>query len=427
MRILIAGVNYAPEVTGIAPFTTGLAEHLALEGHEVAVATTFPFAPHWRWFQSPPRWRTRERLNGVEVWRTKIVLPPRRTAVWRIVFDSSIGLTSALTALSIPRVDVTICLSPPIQTTLAAAVVRFKLGKLVILVQDLPTEAAHSVGMLKEGVALHVGRSLEHLAYKLADHIVVITSAFAVYIESVGVKRERISEIPNWADVESIRPDTPDREMRTRLGAGPDDFLVVHTGNMGAKQDLLNVVAAASILNRQDRRIKIALVGDGQERAKVAEGIAGRKLDNIRLLPLQADHEYPTALNAANALLINQAPIVVDSVMPSKLLAYMASGRPIVAAVHTNSTTADLVDRAGCGVVVTPGRPDALAAGLISMASDDEGKLKLTAMGRRGRAYVEANFERGAILARWHQLLTNMVAETCSEGASKAVGKQSRR
>src|ERR1700737_1495261 len=146
MRILIAGANYAPEVTSVAPFTTGLAEHLAKQGHEVVAATTFPFYPLGRWYESPPRWRTRQTLNGVDVWRTKIVLPPRRTALWRIVFDSSIALTSALTAWSIPKADVTICLSPPVQTTLVGAAIRFRLGKLVILVKDLPTEAARSVG-----------------------------------------------------------------------------------------------------------------------------------------------------------------------------------------------------------------------------------------------------------------------------------------
>src|ERR1700694_5859046 len=132
MRVLIAGVNYAPEVTGIGPYTTGLAEYLASQGHDVIVATSFPFAPLWRWFEPPPRWRTSELLNGVDVWRTKIVLPPRRTAAWRIAFDFSIGLSSALTALSIPRVDIAICLSPPIQTALTLAAVRFKFGKLLI-------------------------------------------------------------------------------------------------------------------------------------------------------------------------------------------------------------------------------------------------------------------------------------------------------
>lgn len=408
MRILIAGVNYAPEVTGIGPYTTGLAEHLATEGHEVIVATTFPFAPLWRWFEPPPRWRTRERLNGIDVWRTKVMLPRRRTAVWRILFDSSIGLTSALTAVSIPRVDLTICLSPPIQTTLAAAAVRFKLGKLVILVQDLPSEAARSVGMLKEGVALRVGRSLEHLAYRLADHVVVISSAFATYIHSVGVEAAKISEIPNWADLESIHPAQPDQEMRRRLGAGPDDFLVVHTGNMGAKQDLLNVVAAAALLNK-DEHIKVALIGDGQERDRIAEKIAAQHLDNIKLLPLQPTHKYSTALTAADVLLINQAPRVVHSVLPSKLLAYMASGRPVVAAAHPKSTTAELVCRAGCGVVADPGQPEALAAAFQSMASENGQREALTAMGQRGRAYVEEHFERSSILRQWDELLAALV------------------
>jgi glycosyltransferase involved in cell wall biosynthesis len=407
LRILVSGVNYAPEVTGIGPYTTGLAEHLAMQGHEVIVATTFPFAPLWRWFEPPPRWRTRERLNGVDVWRTKVVLPPRRTAVWRVVFDSSIGLTSALTALSIPRVDVTICLSPPIQTTLTAAAVRFKLGKLVVLVKDLPTEAARSVGMLKEGAALRVGRSLENLAYKLADHIVVISSAFATYIQSAGVEAAKISVIPDWADVESIRPGRADQEVRRRLGACPGDFLVVHTGNMGAKQDLLNVVAAAALL-KEDKYIKIVLIGDGQERSKVAQDIAARHLDNIRLLPLQASHEFSAVLAAADALLLNQAAMIIDSVLPSKLLAYMASGRTVVAAAHPNSTTADLIRRAGCGVVADPGQPEALATEILSLASADDSHQNSSAMGLRGRAYVEKHFERRSIMARWDELLARL-------------------
>lgn len=409
MRILIAGVNFAPEVTGIAPFTTGLAEHLAQQGHEVVVATTFPFAPHWRWFEPPPRWRTRERINGVDVWRTKVVLPPQRTAAWRIVFDSSVGVTSALTALSVPRVDVAICVSPPIQTTLTMAAVRFKLGKLVILVQDLPTTAAHSVGVMKEGVALRIGRALENLSYRLADHVVVISSAFAAYVLTAGAKPAKISEIPNWADVDLIRPAQPDQRIRDRLGAHASDFLLVHTGNMGAKQDLSNVVAVAALL-KGDKHIKFALIGDGQERGKITEQIAEQHLENIRLLPLQASSEFPAVLAAADVQLINQAPRVIDSVLPSKLLAYMASGRPVLAAAHPRSATADLVRRARCGVVVQPGRPESLAAQIRSMASGVSGKQTLVEMGNHGRVYVEEHFDRSSVLRRWDRLLGELVS-----------------
>jgi glycosyltransferase involved in cell wall biosynthesis len=264
--------------------------------------------------------------------------------------------------------------------------------------------------MMKEGLALRAGRSLEHFAYTLADHIVVISSSFASYIERVGVEKARISEIPNWADVESIRPTRQDPEMRSRLGAAPDDFLVVHTGNMGAKQDLLNVVSAATILSNQARHIKIALVGDGQERASIAGEIARRQLGNIRLLPLQASHDFPKVLTAADVLLVNQGPDLVDSVLPSKLLSYMASGRPVVAAAHPDSATADLVRRSGCGVVTAPGLPEVLAAELRLMASCDGVSGKLVMMGSSGRTYVERHFERNAILNRWSVLLNRVAA-----------------
>jgi hypothetical protein len=204
---LIAGANYAPETTSVAPYTTGLAEHFAEQGHEVVVATTFPFYPLWRWYEGPHPMRAREKMKGVEIWRTKIWLPHRRTAMGRILFDSSIALTSALTALSVPSVDVTICLSPPVQTALVGAAIRFKLGKLVILVQDLPTEAARSVGMITGTSMLRLARSVEGMAYKLADHVVVISSFFATYIERLGVDPTRITEIPDWANLEAILPE----------------------------------------------------------------------------------------------------------------------------------------------------------------------------------------------------------------------------
>jgi glycosyltransferase involved in cell wall biosynthesis len=407
MRILIVGANYAPETTSVAPFTTGLAEHFAQAGHDVIVATTFPFYPLWHWYEPPPGWRTRELLNGVDVWRTKIVLPPRRTAVWRVAFDFSIALTSALTMMSISRVDVTICLSPPVQTTILGAAIRRRLGKLVMLIKDLPTEAARSVGMLKGGPLLRLGTAFEQFAYRRADHIVVISSAFADYIRRLGVASERISQIPDWADLEAIRPNSPDQAIRSRLGAGPADFLVVHSGNMGAKQDLINVVAAAEML-QSETRIKIALVGDGTERAKIEQAVSVKKLGNLRLLPLQSTADFPKVLSAADGLLVNQAPLVMDSVLPSKLLTYMAAERPVLAAVHPDSTTADLVRRASCGVVAPAGQPAALAAAIRSMADMSKDGLARNEMGVRGRRYVTEHFERKAVLRQWDDLIAGL-------------------
>jgi glycosyltransferase involved in cell wall biosynthesis len=278
-----------------------------------------------------------------------------------------------------------------------------------MLVKDLPTEAARSVGMMRDGFALRIGRAVEKSTYKRADHIVVISDAFSTYLQGLGIEASRITEIPDWADVAQIHPGPPDPVVRRRLGAGADDFLVVHTGNMGAKQDLLNVVAAAALLS-EDSHIKLVLIGDGTERSKVAEVIAFRQLGNIRLLPLQASHEFSAVLTAADALLINQAPRVIDSVLPSKLLAYMAAGRAVIAAVHPRSTTADLIRQARCGALVDPGQPEVLAALIRSMAFAPGNSELLAEMGQRGRMFVEAHFERSSILRRWDELLARVAS-----------------
>jgi glycosyltransferase involved in cell wall biosynthesis len=178
---------------------------------------------------------------------------------------------------------------------------------------------------------------------------------------------------------------------------------------MGAKQDLINVVAAAEIL-RDETRIKITLVGDGTERSKIDAAVRAAKLSNIRLLPLQPTIDFPSVLAAADLLLINQAPMVIDSVLPSKLLAYMAAARPVLAAVHHDSTAADLVRRASCGLVAGAGQPDALAGSIRSMAaSSRDNDIDRSGMGNRGRKYVAQHFDRDSILNQWDELLAGLM------------------
>jgi colanic acid biosynthesis glycosyl transferase WcaI len=176
---------------------------------------------------------------------------------------------------------------------------------------------------------------------------------------------------------------------------------------MGAKQDLVNVVTAAHML-QGDTRIRIALVGDGTERSKIEAAVSAITLANLRLLPLQSSADFPEVLAAADALLINQAPLVQDSVLPSKLLTYMAAQRPVIAAVHLASTTADLVRKASCGVVVAAGEPAALATSIQAMAAASKEDTEMSEMGRRGRSYVIEHFERASILRQWDELVAGI-------------------
>jgi colanic acid biosynthesis glycosyl transferase WcaI len=407
VRLLITGVNYRPEATGIGPYTAGLAEHLARRGHDVVVGTTFPHYPHWTWQEPAVPWRRTERLEGVEVRRARCILPRSRSAAWRIVYDTSFAVSTLLTGIPTPRPDVVVCVSPPIQNALAGALLarRWRVPA-VLLVKDLPLEAALSVGMLRRGVGYRVGEWLERWAYALAGRIVVINPRFQANLTRQRVSLEKVVVIPDWVDLEEILPRSPEPEVRAMLGSANGEFVVVHAGSMGEKQGLGTAVDAARIAARE-LPVQLALVGDGPQRRALEAMVRERGIGNVRLLPVQAASTFPRVLAAADALLLHQRADVLDSVAPSKLLAYMAAGRPILAAAHPQSVAAHLVTEAGCGVIVRPEAPDALAEAMGALSRDPERRC---ALGLAGRRFVEEHFDKRAILSRWEEVLADTAA-----------------
>jgi colanic acid biosynthesis glycosyl transferase WcaI len=408
VRILIVSQNYAPEPTSVGPFTTGLAEHFAQSGHETMVATTFPHYPEWKWRDVSRRLRLVETINGVQVRRWRVILPRRPgSTAWRLVFDMSLGLAMVLNCTGIRPPDVIICGSPPLET----AFVGILLGKIwnrsfVVLAQDMPVQAALAVGMLTPGRISRAALGFEGALYRRAERVIAISDHFSSSLRDLGVHPDAISTIPNWVDTDALRPEEPSSSMRARLGAGVDDFLVLHAGNMGQKQALQHVIEAARSFSA-DAGVQIALVGQGPQAAKLKSEIASRGRSHIHLYPLLPTEEVPGMLAAADALLVSQRAQVVDSVLPSKTLSYMAAGRPIIAAVDQLSATAELVRTADCGIVVAPEDKQALAKGIQGLQRDPAGCRR---MGENGRRYAVAEFSKAAVLKRWDALLAELVA-----------------
>jgi colanic acid biosynthesis glycosyl transferase WcaI len=398
---LLIGLNYAPEVVGIGPYTTELAEHFAAGGHEVSVLTGFPYYPHWK---IDPAYRRRrpflvQQINGVRVVRSPILLPGSGHATSRrIVFDSSLAATSLLASSGIGAVDLVICISPPLQLGITAwLIARMRGARFQVHLQDLVPDAALSVGMMREGRAVRLARRLERFVYSRADRITVISQGFFDNLVAKGVPEPKVTVLPNWVDTR-LFGGAPDLAVRAALGAVNGQILVVHAGNMGAKQGLETIIDAAGELTADD--FAVALVGDGNHRT-VLEARAGKHgTGNLKFVPLQTD--FPAILAAADILVLVQRGQVVDSVAPSKLLSYMAAGKPVVASVNGQSEAAHMVRQAGCGIVTPPEQPGALAHALTTLARD---AASCAAFGDAGRRYVTTHNERFRILERWSSLI----------------------
>jgi colanic acid biosynthesis glycosyl transferase WcaI len=404
MRLLIAGINYSPEVTGIGPYNTELAEHLAGAGHQVTMLTAFPYYPHWTIDRAYRRRRPFlvERINGVRVIRGPIILPEaKQSAFRRVLFDTSIAASSLLASAGIGGLDAVVCVSPPLQTGVTCwLIARTRRARLIVHLQDIVPDAALAAGMMRAGRAVGAAQRLERFVYARSDVVTVISEGFRENLLAKGVPASKLVVLPNWVDAERFHA-TADVGVRASLGASDGQTLALHTGNMGNKQGLETVVDAAQALAGEE--VAITLVGDGQSRQTLEQRAARLALRNLSFRPLQAN--LPATLAAADVLVLSQRERVTDSAAPSKLLSYMAAGKPIVAAVNATSEASRLITQAGCGVVVPPEKPAELARALLDLHRHRDSHA---AMGAAGRRYVAEHFDRKVILRHWDDMLKGL-------------------
>jgi colanic acid biosynthesis glycosyl transferase WcaI len=404
MRILVMGINYAPERTSVAPFTTGLCEHLASQGNHVTVVTAFPYYPEWRvWDGYRGSLYRREVIHGVEVRRVAHFVPAKPSSlVQRLAYDLTFTLAAFLAALFTGKCDLIYCSCPPPTVAFAAYLLGIiKRAPFVMKVTDLASDAALSTGIMKNSAGIRLARAFEAFTYRKAATVVCLCQGFIDRLRERGVPAEKLQLIPDWGDTREIRPQARDASFREAHGISFGAFLVLHTGNMGKKQDLANVIHAAQ-LARSDPDLFWLLVGQGEERAALEQEIQRHRLTNIRMLPLQPAETLSQLYASADALLVNQKKAVEDAVIPSKLLTYMAAGRAVLAAVSERSETARQVSRANCGVVAPAEDPRALVDAACALRAAPAFCQRL---GKNGRTYAEANFTKNSVLQRYDEFL----------------------
>jgi colanic acid biosynthesis glycosyl transferase WcaI len=422
MRILVLGINYTPEKTAIGPFTTGLCEHLAGKGHEVTVVTGFPCYPEWKVHEGyRGHLYQREHIGNVDVRRVWHFVPSRASNLFqRLAHDLTFTWSAFFAALFTRNFDVVYCSFPPPTLGLTAYVLaKLHRKPYVIKLPDLASDAALATGILREGFAIRIARAIERFAYRNADVVVCLCEPFIERLVSRGIERQKLQLISDWGDTQGVYPIADATAFRTANGLSAGQFLVMHTGNMGKKQDLMNLVRAAE-LSKDITNLVWLLVGQGEERTAIEEGIRQRQLKNIRLLPLQPAKSLAEMYSAADVLVLNQRAAVVDAVIPSKLLTYMAAGRTVLAATNDKSESARYIERAQCGLTVPPEDPNALVEAVLSLQADADLRKRL---GANGRAYVERHFTKEKVLQEYDRLFSRYVDEIGAQGeaSKKAV------
>ncbi|AWL41192.1 MULTISPECIES: glycosyltransferase [Streptomyces] len=400
-RLLVVSTNYAPEVTGIGPYATQLAEHWAASGAVTDVLAGMPHYPAWRVDERYRRvWRREESRQGVTVHRRRHYVPPRQSALRRAVFEASV-LVHGLLAPPPGRPDAVVSQMPSLAGgVLGARIARRHGVPHIPVVQDLMGAAAAQSGIRGGGRAASVAGAAERYALRDAALVGVIHESFVPGVRALGVDAGRIRVVPNWSHVQG--PSADRAATRMRLGWPEDTPVVLHSGNMGLKQGLDVLVGLA----RLAPHVRVVLMGDGNQRAALRASAAG--LPNVDFLPPAGAAEFPDVLAAADVLAVTQRASVLDMSVPSKLTSYFVSGRPVVASVAAEGGTADEVRRSGAGVLVAPEDPAALLAAVRALTEDPAAS---DALGAHGPDYVAHHLSREAGLARFDALLTEVLGD----------------
>jgi colanic acid biosynthesis glycosyl transferase WcaI len=396
MRILVWGINYAPEATGIGPCNTALCQHLRAAGHDVEMVTSFSYYPAWR-KRAEDRgviWRS-EMVNGVLVHRCWHYVP-RRVRWWRrIIHEATFVLTSLPRVLSHPRPEILIAISPPLLLGPASWLVSFlRDTRYVFHVQDLQPDAAVGVGLLRDDAFTRSLYAVEAFAYRHAWRVSGISRGMLAAFSTKGVPPEKQLYFPN-----GIRLDDPPLRgaFRASQGISEDEFLFVYSGNIGVKQGVQLLVRAARLV--RDRRIRLVICGDGAQRYLIEQEAAN--LENVRLLPLLPDAAYREMLADCDVAVIPQLAGGGRAFFPSKLLNPLAFGRPILSVADTDSELARVVAEGEFGCNVPPDGAHALAETMERLAANPD---QLAAWGKAGREWV-AQFEQNRVLEGFSQSL----------------------
>lgn len=408
MRVLITTQVFPPEVHPTAVMVMQLARHLQQEGHEVFVVAGHPHHPYG---SLPSGWRRRliqrERIDGVVVLRGWHVVTTCSQLFSRAIVMVSQAFSCFLVGLTAPPPHVVVNFGPPlVGPVLSSLLARRFRAQSVAVIYDLYPDIALEGGKLSNPLVIGVARWMERVAYRLADKVIVLSPGFRRAMVERGVPLSKLAVVPVWLDPDEISPRQRETAWRAEHGIGVTTQIILYAGTIGliSGADIMIEVAAA-FLNQPN--VLFLFVGEGRAKEGLAAEARRRGLDNMRFLPLQPRERLAEVQASSDISVVTLAPGRGHTSVPSKVVGYLAAGRPVLASVDSDSDTAYAILEGECGVVTIPGDAMALTLALRMLLSSPE---RCAVLGQNAREYFERTYAAPLVLAQMRGLLEELSA-----------------
>ena len=392
MRILVLTQYFWPETFGI----NEVACALKTRGHTVEVMTGKPNYPEGKFFTGYAAWGfVKEFWNVIPIYRIPMMARGKKSTLKLILNYCSFiisGLLFAPWILRKKKYDIIFVYAPsPIFQVIPASFLGWLTDVPVVLwVQDLWPQSAEATGYLESPFLLKLLEKFVLFTYSHTDLLLVQSEAFIASVSKLAPNIP-IAYYPNSVEKAFYSPPALTTPYIQSLQSG---FSVLFAGNIGAAQAMETLVAAAEKL-LSIPQIKIVILGSGSKFDWVAQQIIDKKLTNLYSEGRFPAETMPLLMRQASALLVtltNQP--IFELTIPSKIQAYLAVGKPIIACL--NCEGARIVIEAKAGVAVQAEDSDALALAIIKLYRMPE--LERTQMGLNGRAYFKQHFDEEKLI-----------------------------
>lgn len=409
MRVFVVSELYYPEETSTGFIMTRIAEGLAqtFEVHAICVQPSYSLHG-----VRAPRHEKRNNVTIRRCWATAFdrnKLGLRLLNLLTITFSTFVQMVWRFRRANL----VLVVTNPPLLPFSAALACWLKGARCILIVHDKYPDVLAVTGILRpSSLAYRLAEWLNRWLYARMVRIAVLGRDMQATLER-HIRRERRSRVviaPNWADVDEVRPDSPETNSLLRELGLNDKFVVQCAGNMGRPNDLETIVDAAAQLH-DDQDIHFLFVGSGAKRGWLEAQVRERSLTNVTILPPRPRSNQQVFLNACHVAVISLRRGMAGVGVPSRTYNIMAAGKPILVIADDEAEPALIAREERIGWVVPPGAPDALIRAIRDARSDP---LRLLDMGRRGRRAAETKYSYGRVIETYRNLIDDASHESAT-------------
>ena len=402
MKILFITQFFHPDIQATSKIFTELCEDLAKD-YKAKIICGEPLV-------EPRRIKSKtsqeEKYNGMKIKRVPTARMVRKSILERILNHVSFALLATLKVLFTKNHTDLVIFTSDNPLNFIPAFFVFGKPKMYIC-QDLYLEQGLSTGFFKKGLLVNLLRLFRKTSYRISNKIIAIGERMALYFtENLGVPREKIGIITNWVDTDKITPLEKDNFFSQKYNL-VDKFVVLHSGRLGVAQDLMLLLKCAKEL-KDYPDIRFLIIGEGMRLRGLKQFARENNLNNVMFLPYQPEENLKEVFAASSVSVILYNTKLAHSMVPSRLYAFMASARPIIAAVDEECSTARIIKKADCGFIIGVGNQTGLEENILKIYND---RNLIQSMGEKGRKYAVKHFSRSYMTKKYKYTIEQLLTE----------------